>query len=169
MEELKLVNEAFLIEEFDATLLFLHDLPGLGRAVGETAHVAERHALGAEGPTRLSEVLHREFERHLEITVLRNAVWVLFSSIAVGVHVVPDEVPNKRKAVAEPHYRLVKVVRVVCVDHSVDVCRDAHLWNMAEALHECGPCVGIRRDEVVDLGTVAVEGDVMCSGLSTIS
>ena len=97
MQELELVDESLAVEEAYAALLLLDDLARLGGGPREAPHVAEGHALRAEGAAGGVQILHRELERDLELVVLWDAVRVLFRLVAVGIHVVPDEVPHPRK------------------------------------------------------------------------
>ena len=90
----------------------------------------------------------------------RDAVGVLFGAIAVGIHVVPDEVADERKVLADPLDVFVQVIAVVDVDHRVDVAGDAHLGHVTEALHEHVPRAFVLSDVVVYLATVAVQRNV---------
>src|SRR5262249_9074932 len=96
------MDEPLEIEEPNAALLFLDDLARLGRRPGEAAHVTERHALSPKRPAGADEVLHRLVERHLKLVMARDAIGILLGPIAVRVHIVPDEVADERKVLADP-------------------------------------------------------------------
>ena len=63
----------------------------------------------------------------------RDAIWVLFSSISVWIHVVPHKVAYEWKALAKPLHGFMQVVCIVGVDDGVDVTGNAHVGNVAQA------------------------------------
>ena len=112
MDEVGLPDGALLVEEVHDALLALDDLARLGRAVRELGHVAEGHALDAEGAPALVEEAHRARERELEVGEAVRGVAVGLGASHRRVEVVPDEVADEREAPDEVADVLVEVVGV---------------------------------------------------------
>lgn len=154
------MDEAFLIQEFDAPFLFFHDFPCFSRAVRKSPHVAEGYALRPEGSACTGQVFHGQLQRDLEIPMMRDAVGVFFRAVAIRVHVVPDKMADEGEAIAQPDDRFMQMIRVVGIDDRVDVGSDSHFRDVSQAFHQSGPSIGVRGDEVMNFGAIAVQRDV---------
>ena len=122
-----MVNEALLVEESNTPFFLFDDLSSFRGSPGISRHEAEGNPFRPKGSSAGMQEVHRSLKGDLELMMPRDAVRILLGSISVGVHVVPDEVSDMRKAPDDPSHRLVEMVGVVAADDGVDVAGDPQL------------------------------------------
>ena len=160
MKKFLLVNEAFLIEKANASFLLLDYFSSFGRRPWVFRHETQRNPFRSKSPTGTMKEIHGQFEGNGEFMMLCHAIRIFLRTISIRVHIVPDEMTDERKMLADPFDVKMKMLGVVGIYHSIDIAGYAHIGDMGKALDNNRPRILVLGNEVVDLGSITMQGNM---------